>query len=167
MAAKQVDSQTLPTKEAAVFKSILKYYELKQYKKGLKASDSILKKFSEHGETLAMKGLTLNCMGKKEEAHDLVRKGLRMNMKSHVCWHVYGLLHRSERNYLQAIKCYRNALRLDTQVVASAWRPWPGSYGAVPSICYPACTPSSRLSCERLAADSDWHPRRPLAPPPH
>lgn len=30
---------------------------------------------------------------------------------SHVCWHVYGLLHRSERNYGEAIKSYLNALK--------------------------------------------------------
>lgn len=30
---------------------------------------------------------------------------------SHVCWHVYGLLHRSERNYAEAVKCYLNALK--------------------------------------------------------
>lgn len=36
-------------------------------------------------ETLAMKGLTLNCLGKKEEAYDLVRRGLRNDLKSHVC----------------------------------------------------------------------------------
>lgn len=36
-------------------------------------------------ETLAMKGLTLNCLGKKEEAYDHVRRGLRNDLKSHVC----------------------------------------------------------------------------------
>lgn len=36
-------------------------------------------------ETLAMKGLTLNCLGRKEEAYDLVRRGLRNDLKSHVC----------------------------------------------------------------------------------
>jgi peptide alpha-N-acetyltransferase len=41
---------------------------------------------------MAMKGLTLNCLGRKEEAYDHVRKGLRNDLKSHVCWHVYGLL---------------------------------------------------------------------------
>ena len=39
-----------------------------------------------------MKGLTLNCLGRKEEAYDYVRRGLRNDLKSHVCWHVYGLL---------------------------------------------------------------------------
>uniref|UniRef100_A0A8C2GBT2 N(alpha)-acetyltransferase 15, NatA auxiliary subunit n=1 Tax=Cyprinus carpio TaxID=7962 RepID=A0A8C2GBT2_CYPCA len=60
-----------------------------------------------------MKGLTLNCLGRKEEAYDLVRRGLRNDLKSHVCWHVYGLLQRSDKKYDEAIKCYRNALKWD------------------------------------------------------
>ncbi|KAH9714683.1 N-terminal acetyltransferase A complex auxiliary subunit NAA15 [Citrus sinensis] len=90
-----------------------KSYETKQYKKGLKAADAILKKFPEHGETLSMKGLTLNCMDRKSEAYELVRLGVKNDIKSHVCWHVYGLLYRSDREYREAIKCYRNALRID------------------------------------------------------
>ncbi|KAF7814310.1 N-terminal acetyltransferase A complex auxiliary subunit NAA15 [Senna tora] len=60
-----------------------------------------------------MKGLTLNCMDRKSEAYDLVRQGLKNDLKSHVCWHVYGLLYRSDREYREAIKCYRNALKID------------------------------------------------------
>ncbi|KAF6175252.1 hypothetical protein GIB67_030470 [Kingdonia uniflora] len=104
---------SLPPKEANLFKLIVKSYETKQYKKGLKAADAILKKFPEHGETLSMKGLTLNCMDRKPEAYELVRRGLKNDLKSHVCWHVYGLLYRSDREYREAIKCYRNALRID------------------------------------------------------
>ncbi len=37
-----------------------------------------------------VQGLTLNYMDKKEEAYDFVRRGLRADLKSHVCWHVYG-----------------------------------------------------------------------------
>lgn len=105
----------LPPKENSLFKRILKSYEQKQYKNGLKFAKQILTnpKFSEHGETLAMKGLIMNCLGKKEEAYDLVRRGLRNDLKSHVCWHVYGLLQRSDRKYDEAIKCYRNALKWD------------------------------------------------------
>ena len=62
-------------------------------------------------ETLAMKGLTLNCLGRKEEAYEYVRRGLRNDLRSHVCWHVYGLLQRSDKKYDEAIKCYRNALK--------------------------------------------------------
>lgn len=64
-------------------------------------------------ETLSMKGLTLNCMGRKEEAYEHVRRGLRNDLQSHVCWHVYGLLQRSDKKYDEAIKCYRNALKWD------------------------------------------------------
>ncbi|XP_008809145.3 N-terminal acetyltransferase A complex auxiliary subunit NAA15-like isoform X2 [Phoenix dactylifera] len=104
---------SLPPKEANLFKVIVKSYETKQYKKGLKAADAVLKKFPEHGETLSMKGLTLNCMDRKSEAYELVRRGLKNDLKSHVCWHVYGLLYRSDREYREAIKCYRNALKID------------------------------------------------------
>ncbi|CAH2002073.1 unnamed protein product [Acanthoscelides obtectus] len=106
-------SNPLPPKENALFKRILKCYEHKLYKNGLKFAKQILTnpKFSEHGETLAMKGLTLNCLGRKEEAYEYVRRGLRNDLKSHVCWHVYGLLQRSDKKYDEAIKCYRNALK--------------------------------------------------------
>eukprot|EP01137_Pigoraptor_chileana_P020676 Opistho-2@83350 len=105
----------LPPKEQGVFKQILKFYETKQYKKGLKACDSILKKYADHGETTAMKGLILSCMGpeKKEESYTLARLGLRQDLKSHVCWHVLGLLYRQDKNYEEAMKCYKNALRQD------------------------------------------------------
>ena len=35
--------------------------------------------------------------------------------RSHVCWHVYGLLHRSDHNYNEAIKAYKQALRIDSE----------------------------------------------------
>lgn len=105
--------QQLPAKDQAVFRSIVKFYETKEYKKGVKAADSILKKHPDHGETLCMKGLTLSYLDRKEEAYQLVRKGLKHDLKSHVCWHVFGLLYRQDRDYFEAVKCYRQALRID------------------------------------------------------
>lgn len=106
-------SNVLPPKEQNLFKSVVRFYETKQLKKALKAADTILKRFPEHGETLAMKGLTLNALDKKAEATDLVRRGLRLDLRSHICWHVYGLLHRSEREYRDAARAYLQALRYD------------------------------------------------------
>jgi len=105
----------LPPKENALFKRILKCYEQKQYKNGLKFSKQILgnPKFSDHGETLAMKGLILNCLGRKEEAYDHVKRGLTNDLRSQVCWHVFGLMQRSDKQYAEAIKAYRNALKWD------------------------------------------------------
>ncbi|KAH6586115.1 hypothetical protein BASA50_009605 [Batrachochytrium salamandrivorans] len=105
----------LPGKESAIFKTVLKFYENRQYKKGLKAAETILKKYPNHGETLAMKGLFCSNLDRKEEAHDFIKKGIVSDMTSHVCWHVYGLFHRAERNYEEALKCYTHALRFDKE----------------------------------------------------
>lgn len=64
-------------------------------------------------ESLAMKGLFLSNLNKKEDGYEHVRLGLKYCLRSHVCWHVYGLLYRADKNYDEAIKCYRNALRFD------------------------------------------------------
>jgi tetratricopeptide (TPR) repeat protein len=64
-------------------------------------------------ETLSMKGLVLTYTGKKEEGWDLVKKGVRFDLSSHICWHVYGLLHKSDKNYEEAMKCYNQALKFD------------------------------------------------------
>lgn len=60
-----------------------------------------------------MKGLTLNALDKKAEATELVRRGLRLDLRSHICWHVYGLLYRSDREYRDAARAYLQALRYD------------------------------------------------------
>ncbi|ODM98164.1 N-alpha-acetyltransferase 15, NatA auxiliary subunit [Orchesella cincta] len=111
-----------------------KCYEHKLYKNGLKFAKQILSQpqFADHAETLAMKGLILNALGRRAEATELVRKGLKNNIGSSTCWHVYGLiqvgplvfvvsrlnfqtfaLQRSEKKYDEAIKCFRNALKWD------------------------------------------------------
>lgn len=71
----------LPKKEADTFRNLVKHYEMKQYKKALKQADVILKKYPNHGETLAMKGLTLYYMSKQDEAHELVKLGLRNDLR--------------------------------------------------------------------------------------
>mmetsp|Transcript_6190 Transcript_6190/g.18837 ORF Transcript_6190/g.18837 Transcript_6190/m.18837 type:complete len:916 (+) Transcript_6190:131-2878(+) len=104
-------SQDLPLKEQGQWKNIVKYYELKQYKKALKLADQLLAKFPHHGETLAMKGLVLSCQDQKEEAHRCIKEGLRYNLGSHVCWHVYGIVNRTERNFMEAVSCFQQALQ--------------------------------------------------------
>jgi len=64
-----------------------------------------------------MKALILNSQGKSDEAFELAKLGLKNAMKSHICWHVYGLLYRHAKNYEEAIKAYKFALRLDPDSV--------------------------------------------------
>jgi tetratricopeptide (TPR) repeat protein len=100
-------------KEKEMFRSLVDGFEKKQYSKALKHADTILKKYPNHGETLSMKGLVKNSLNQKEEAYALVKEGLKNDVRSHICWHVFGLLYRSDSNYKEAIKCYQNALKID------------------------------------------------------
>lgn len=60
-----------------------------------------------------MKGLLLYGWGKREEAEELVKRGLMKDLQSPICWHVFGIMHRYKRKYEEAVKAYRNALKWD------------------------------------------------------
>ena len=64
-----------------------------------------------------MKALIIGSQGHTEDAFGLAKTALNNNMKSHVCWHVYGLLYRSEKNFEESIKAYKFALRLEPESV--------------------------------------------------
>ncbi|TFK49358.1 N-terminal acetyltransferase A, auxiliary subunit [Heliocybe sulcata] len=105
----------LPSKESTLFKELLTLYETRQLKKGLKTADQILKKFPEHGETLCMKGLLLTHMGRREEGIETVKKGIRLDITSHIVWHVFGLIQKAEKNHEEALKSYTQALKCDKE----------------------------------------------------
>ncbi|KAJ5183599.1 N-terminal acetyltransferase A complex subunit n.t1.c1 [Penicillium capsulatum] len=107
--------QPLNSKDQSLFRQVVRNFELKQYKKGIKTADQVLRKNPKHGDTQAMKALIMSHLGQLEEAFALAKEALRNDMKSHICWHVYGLLYRQEKNYEEAIKAYRFALRLEPE----------------------------------------------------
>ncbi|TRM60398.1 NMDA receptor-regulated protein 1-domain-containing protein [Schizophyllum amplum] len=110
-----LQKRQLPSKESSLFKELLELYERKLIKKGLKTADAILKKFPEHGETLCMKGLLLTHSGRREEGLELVKKGVRLDLTSHICWHVFGIIQKGEKNYEEALKSYTQALKFDKE----------------------------------------------------
>ena len=64
-----------------------------------------------------MKALIQNSQGQIDDAFALAKLALKNDMKSHVCWHVYGLLYRSVKNFEEAIKAYKFALKLEPDSV--------------------------------------------------
>jgi N-alpha-acetyltransferase 15/16, NatA auxiliary subunit len=62
-----------------------------------------------------MKALIINAQGNSDEAFKMAKHALELNMKSSICWHVYGLLYRHAKNYEEAVKAYKFALRLDPE----------------------------------------------------
>uniref|UniRef100_A0A0N4ZVC9 N-alpha-acetyltransferase 16, NatA auxiliary subunit n=1 Tax=Parastrongyloides trichosuri TaxID=131310 RepID=A0A0N4ZVC9_PARTI len=111
----QTSSQPLPSKELGIFRKVVKNFELRQYKNALRCAKQILEKqqYANHGETIAMKALILDNMGKYGEALELAKKGVASDIKSYLCWHVYGLVSKTHRKYDEAIKAFKMALRLD------------------------------------------------------
>ena len=64
-------------------------------------------------ETISLKGLFQSHLGKKEEALQNIKLGIRKDLTSHVCWHVFGLYYRNEKNYKETVRCYKTALKYD------------------------------------------------------
>ena len=60
-----------------------------------------------------MKGLVTFQTGKKEEGLDLIRKGIRFDLTSHIVWHVFGLAKKAEKDYDEAVRSYQQALRYE------------------------------------------------------
>eukprot|EP01100_Stratorugosa_tubuloviscum_P015637 TRINITY_DN911_c0_g1_i1.p1 TRINITY_DN911_c0_g1~~TRINITY_DN911_c0_g1_i1.p1 ORF type:complete len:874 (-),score=311.60 TRINITY_DN911_c0_g1_i1:80-2701(-) len=115
MSKKAEVSKVLPTKEMNNYKQLLKYYDDKQFSKGLKIADQILKKFPQHTETLAIKGLFHHSLGKKEEGYQIVRNSIKMDISNQTAWHVNGIIYKNDKNYNEASKCFVNALRKDPE----------------------------------------------------
>ena len=58
-------------------------------------------------------------MGKREEGLDLVKKGVRLDLTSHICWHVFGLIQKADKKYEEALKSYTQALKYDKVCIIS------------------------------------------------
>ncbi|CAO1604976.1 hypothetical protein XANCAGTX0491_008514 [Xanthoria calcicola] len=111
----QQQQMQLGSKERSLFKQVVEHYEAKHFKKGIKSANQILTKNPNHGDTQAMKALIMNAQGNVEEAFVLCKAALKNAMKSHVCWHVYGVLWRCVKNYEEASKAYKFALKLEPE----------------------------------------------------
>jgi tetratricopeptide (TPR) repeat protein len=109
----QLNTQHLPKKDLASYREISKAYDERQYKAALKKSDALLKRYPSHGETQAMRALSLNSLGRTAEAMDQCRLALRANIKSVVCWHIMGMIQRANKNYVEAVKAFRQAWKIE------------------------------------------------------
>ena len=103
----------LPPKDATMFGQLVACFEKKEFKKGIKLAETILKKYPEHADTLAMKGIICSSMGDKTTAHDLLKRASTLNNDSYLVWHVYGLLYKHEQNYILSSEAFKRSLAID------------------------------------------------------
>ncbi|KAL0249414.1 hypothetical protein GEMRC1_004646 [Eukaryota sp. GEM-RC1] len=103
----------LPSKDRNAYNSLVKHFENKNYKKALKLADHILANNPRNGDTVAMKALVLSTSQPKKmsEAFDLARLAVKYNLKSHITWHVLGLLHKGAEEFPMALKAFKTALK--------------------------------------------------------
>ena len=60
-----------------------------------------------------MKGLVLTHMNRKDEGLELVKRGVLLDMQSHICWHVLGIIKKANKSWDEALKAYTQAVRCD------------------------------------------------------
>lgn len=113
MSASKSATDSFKNREKNLFNQMLSFYDNKLFKQSLRNAEQVLEKYPDHPETLAMRALNLNAMKRRAEAFEYIKKALFKNLGNFTCWHVYGILHRSNKNYDEARKAYLNALKYD------------------------------------------------------
>ena len=62
---------------------------------------------------MAFKALIFNGLKKKTEAMEIIKAALAKNMVNFTCWHVQGILFKSQKNYKAAKASYSMAIKYD------------------------------------------------------
>ncbi|GAM21819.1 hypothetical protein SAMD00019534_049940 [Acytostelium subglobosum LB1] len=101
--------QELSKKDKSALQNVSKLYEEQKFKKALKAADEFLRQHPTNTDCLCYKTLIYYSLDRKQDAHDLAKSVLRTNLSSFTAWHTLGFLHRNDKNYTEALKCFRNA----------------------------------------------------------
>ncbi|KAH8738788.1 hypothetical protein FG386_000579 [Cryptosporidium ryanae] len=103
------------------FKNIVQLYDQRIYKKALKLTDVMLKKYPKQSDLLSMKAFIMGALhsdandSRHKEAYEYAKEAIKMNVKNPMSWHCLGTLYRSDFDYFEAIKCFKTALKFDKE----------------------------------------------------
>lgn len=59
-----------------------------------------------------MKALILDVTGHHAESVELAHRALKNDVKSHVCWHIFGMIKRSDKKYDESMRALKRSLQL-------------------------------------------------------
>ena len=62
-----------------------------------------------------MKALIMSHQKDKKPAYDLIKQAIFQNMKSFTCWNIFAIMNKKDKNYDDAINCYLNAIKYDSE----------------------------------------------------
>jgi len=97
-----------------LFKELVKLYDSKMYKKAFKIGDKIMNTQPNHSETLAMKALILNTVGRKKESYELINKAIMANFQSFTSWNIKGMIERTDKNFDSAKSCFVKSAEIES-----------------------------------------------------
>ena len=106
-------SKPLSSKDQSNFRDAIKLYEANQFRKAHKITEQILKKNPGHGETTALRGLMRCHINQKDEGIADLKKALTTDPESYICWHLYGIHAKMEKNYEEAVKAFTKTFKLE------------------------------------------------------
>ena len=115
-AVKLPPGQVLDAQQGNRLRQCMRHIDAQEYAKAIRVADSILEEFPDHAETLAMKAVALHGNDRKDGddgAYAVAKLAIQKYMKSCVAWHSLGIIHRRDKNYIEAMKCCKMAMRLD------------------------------------------------------
>ncbi|KAJ1608720.1 putative n-terminal acetyltransferase [Cryptosporidium canis] len=120
--SKEIQSlAVLSTRDQQQFKNIVQLYDQRIYKRALKLTETMLKKYPKQCDLLSMKAFIIGALypGNKDERHneayECAKEAIKQNMKSPMSWHCLGTLYKGDFDYNEAIKCFKTALRFDKE----------------------------------------------------
>ncbi|OII73964.1 acetyltransferase [Cryptosporidium ubiquitum] len=111
----------LTTRDQQQFKNIVQLYDQRIYKRSLKLTEAMLKKYPKQGDLLSMKAFILGAMHpdnkdeKHKEAYECAKEAIKQNMRNPMSWHCLGTLYKGDFDYNEAIKCFKTALKFDKE----------------------------------------------------
>ncbi|EKF99071.1 N-acetyltransferase subunit Nat1, putative [Trypanosoma cruzi] len=103
----------LPPAQQKIFEKLGCEFDAREYAKALRCADAILAVIPSHADTIAMRGLTLHHLDRREEGHLAIKEAIELNIHSTMAWHSLGMCHRAEKNYPEAIKAFKQAHQTD------------------------------------------------------
>jgi len=105
--------RNLDTADKVLFKKMTNLYDERSYDAGLVVAEQLATKYPDHPEIHGFKALYLNTLKRKEDAKNCIEATLKKHITNFTVWHLYGMIHRTNKNYEEARKAFQMALKQD------------------------------------------------------
>ncbi|ELP94093.1 hypothetical protein EIN_184500 [Entamoeba invadens IP1] len=111
------DQQNLPRQQDELLKAGLKHFNNKHYEKAIENVEKIIARFPQNGEAVALLAASQYSKSPKTvnvtEIIGTLKLGIRYNLGSVTCWHLYALILKLEKNYEESCKAFKQLSKID------------------------------------------------------